>query len=277
MPARATTLSWVRRPAPRRRPWWPSGRAARRRRRAREQRGAVGPSTWRISKSSPSSATADGASFSASRTTGRRAVAVLTAVRCSRIGDGGLGPMVVGPSVPPIGAWWPLLDATRPAIGHNAAVHPSVEAALPEIRELCQRLGVGTARPLRLRQSVSEPAENPGRRGRPGASSAPSDAPASCSPRTSRSWRGSRPSCGKPVDVVSGRPAREPVRPPARCWPARGTLCGVIRGRTCGTPDALPRTHPRASSQHADRSASIVDSPLLRSPSSASSRSSARR
>ena len=50
--------------------------------------------------------------------------------------------MVVGPSVPPIGAWWPLLDATRPAIGHNAAVHPSVEAALPEIRELCQRLGI---------------------------------------------------------------------------------------------------------------------------------------
>lgn len=36
----------------------------------------------------------------------------------------------------------PLLDATRPAIGHNAAVHPSVEAALPEIRELCQRLGI---------------------------------------------------------------------------------------------------------------------------------------
>ena len=48
------------------------------------------PSTWRISTSSPSIATAEGASFSASRTTGRRAVAVLTAVQCSRIGDGGL-------------------------------------------------------------------------------------------------------------------------------------------------------------------------------------------
>ncbi len=45
------------------------------------------PSTWRISTSSPSRATADGASFSASRTTGRVA-AVLTAVTCSRIGDG---------------------------------------------------------------------------------------------------------------------------------------------------------------------------------------------
>ena len=34
-PARATTLSRWRPPAPRRRPWWPTGRAARRRRRAR--------------------------------------------------------------------------------------------------------------------------------------------------------------------------------------------------------------------------------------------------
>jgi uncharacterized protein len=28
------------------------------------------------------------------------------------------------------------------AVGHNAAVHPSVEAALPEIRELCRRLHI---------------------------------------------------------------------------------------------------------------------------------------
>ena len=63
--------------------------------------------------------------------------------------------------MPPIGAWWPLLDATRPAVGHNAAVHPSVEAALPEIRELCQRLGVAR---LDLFGSASgpEPVEDPG-------------------------------------------------------------------------------------------------------------------
>ena len=46
-------------------------------------------------------------------------------------------------------------------VGHNAAVHPSVEAALPQIRELCQRLGVAR---LDLFGSASgtEPAENPG-------------------------------------------------------------------------------------------------------------------
>jgi predicted nucleotidyltransferase len=49
--------------------------------------------------------------------------------------------MVVGPPEAPTGAG--RNSCTRlTAIGHTTAVHPSVEAALPQIRDLCRRLGV---------------------------------------------------------------------------------------------------------------------------------------
>jgi uncharacterized protein len=34
------------------------------------------------------------------------------------------------------------IAAQNSSVGHNAVVHPSVEAALPEIRALCRRTGV---------------------------------------------------------------------------------------------------------------------------------------
>ncbi len=46
------------------------------------------------------------------------------------------------------------------SLGHNAVVHPSVEAVLPEIRELCRRLGV-------LRLDLFGSASGPAPGGRP--------------------------------------------------------------------------------------------------------------
>jgi predicted nucleotidyltransferase len=86
--------------------------------------------------------------------------AVLTAVRCSRIGNrwSGLDGSWAADGPDRGGA---ITARESPKIGHNAAVHPSVEAALPQIRELCERLGVAR---LDLFGSASgpEPAEDPG-------------------------------------------------------------------------------------------------------------------
>jgi predicted nucleotidyltransferase len=50
--------------------------------------------------------------------------------------------MVVGPPVRAAGGVCGYIAARSLSVGHNAGVHPSVEAALPEIRALCRRTGV---------------------------------------------------------------------------------------------------------------------------------------
>ena len=139
-------------------------------------------------------------------------------------------------------------------------MHPSVEAALPQIRELCQRLGVAR---LDLFGSASgpEPAENPGdvdvlvRFGpvRPGELFTTYFA----------LKKGLEAILGRPVDVVSVDRAREPVRAQVGAGAARGTLCSVIHALTCGTHDAQPNSSSALSSTRTFHE--YVASPLLRS------------
>ena len=147
------------------------------------------------------------------------------------------GPMVVGRPAPTVGRGVRMHGIAE--VGHNAAVHPSVEAALPQIRELCQRLGVAR---LDLFGSASgtEPAEDPGdvdvlvRFG--------PVPPASCSPRTSRSRRGSRPSCGGRSTSSASTDWRTRTSA-GRCWPSARNSMRRDPGLPVGRPAC--RAHPR--------------------------------
>ena len=171
---------------------------------------------------------------------------MLTAVRCSRIGDGGLGPIVVGPSVPPIGAWcrcWTprdLRSGTMPLCTRRSKPHSRRSGSCVS-GWASRRLDVfGSAS---LSDGDREPADVDvlvefDRR---------ADGPTLHT--YFRLVEGLEAILGKPVDVVTVDRLRQPLLPVPSPRTARAALCGMIRAKYLWDARRAPRISSSSSSR----------------------------